>query len=90
MTQLFSYYCFVLHQDLQTINLDEFRYGGTNITAFRLVDPYSQLVQNTVREWTKPTTAADIKVIMKPFRISLKYFLQQPLMFTEQRQLHIY
>ncbi|KAG4074265.1 hypothetical protein HA402_008674 [Bradysia odoriphaga] len=45
--------------DLQTINLDEFRYGGTNITAFRLVDPYSQLVQNTVREWTKPITAAD-------------------------------
>lgn len=38
--------------DLQTIKLDEFKYGGTNITAFRLVDPYSPLVENTVRDWS--------------------------------------
>lgn len=37
--------------DLQTINLDEFKYGGTNITAFRLVDPNSALVQSTMRDW---------------------------------------
>lgn len=39
-------------QDLQTINLDEFKYGGTNITAFRLVDPNNPSVQNAVREWS--------------------------------------
>lgn len=60
---IFSYRFFC--QDLQTINLDEFRYGGTNITAFRLVDPYSQLVQNTVREWTKPNTNADKMVTIE-------------------------
>lgn len=27
------------HQDVETINLEDFRYGGTNITAFRLISP---------------------------------------------------
>lgn len=38
--------------DLQTLDLEEFKYGGTNITAFRLVDPESVVVQNIVSEWT--------------------------------------
>jgi hypothetical protein len=29
--------------------MEDFRYGGTNITAFRLVDPNSPLVQEVVR-----------------------------------------
>lgn len=41
-----------ISQDLQTIKLDEFKYGGTNITAFRLVDPDSKMVQNAVRDWS--------------------------------------
>jgi ionotropic glutamate receptor len=32
--------------------LDEFKYGGTNITAFRLVDPDNLEVQQTVYNWT--------------------------------------
>lgn len=44
--------------DLQTINLDEFKYGGTNITAFRLVDPNNPLVQSTMRDW-QMTAAED-------------------------------
>jgi hypothetical protein len=31
------------------VNLEDFRYGGTNITAFRLVDPNNHLVQEVVR-----------------------------------------
>ncbi|XP_065092491.1 glutamate receptor ionotropic, kainate 2 isoform X2 [Ochlerotatus camptorhynchus] len=38
--------------DLHTINLDEFKYGGTNITAFRLVDPENPEVSQAIRNWT--------------------------------------
>jgi hypothetical protein len=27
------------------VEMEDFKYGGTNITAFRLVDPASELVQ---------------------------------------------
>ncbi len=36
-------------QDLYLVDLEDFRYGGTNITAFRLVDPNNPLVQEVVR-----------------------------------------
>uniref|UniRef100_A0A8D8RHZ1 Glutamate receptor 1 n=1 Tax=Cacopsylla melanoneura TaxID=428564 RepID=A0A8D8RHZ1_9HEMI len=36
--------------DLHTVDLEEFKYGGTNITAFRLVDPESPEVQKVLRE----------------------------------------
>jgi len=38
--------------DLHTVNLEPFQYGGTNITAFRLVDPDNTLVRQTVKNWT--------------------------------------
>lgn len=38
--------------DLHSVDLEEFKYGGTNITAFRLVDPFSSTVQSTIRNWT--------------------------------------
>lgn len=38
--------------DLYTVDLEEFKYGGTNITAFRLVDPDSLEVQQTIHNWT--------------------------------------
>jgi hypothetical protein len=31
------------------VDLEDFRYGGTNITAFRLVDPNNPLVMEVVR-----------------------------------------
>ena len=37
-------YC-QFHQDLHMVELEDFKYGGTNITAFRLVDPNDELVQ---------------------------------------------
>ncbi|CAH1182546.1 unnamed protein product [Phyllotreta striolata] len=37
--------------DLHGVNLEEFKYGGTNITAFRLVDPEGQDVRRIVRDW---------------------------------------
>ncbi|XP_057671940.1 glutamate receptor ionotropic, kainate 2 isoform X1 [Diorhabda carinulata] len=37
--------------DLHGVNLEEFKYGGTNITAFRLVDPDGPEVHKIIRDW---------------------------------------
>ncbi|XP_044738243.1 glutamate receptor ionotropic, kainate 2 isoform X2 [Chrysoperla carnea] len=37
--------------DLHSVDLEEFKYGGTNITAFRLVDPEKPEIQKVVRDW---------------------------------------
>ena len=33
------------------VNMDDFKYGGTNITTFRLVDPNNAMVQDVVKTW---------------------------------------
>lgn len=38
-------------QDLHSVDLEEFKYGGTNITAIRLLDPERADVQRVVRDW---------------------------------------
>lgn len=37
------------------MDLEEFKYGGTNITAFRLVDPDGPDIRKVVREWNVGT-----------------------------------
>ncbi|CAH0586972.1 unnamed protein product [Chrysodeixis includens] len=37
--------------DLHSVDLEEFKYGGTNITAIRLLDPERADVQRVVRDW---------------------------------------
>ena len=33
------------------VNLDDFKYGGTNLTAFRLLDPDRDEVKQVVQDW---------------------------------------
>ena len=33
------------------VDLEEFKYAGTNLTAFRMVDPENEEVRETVRTW---------------------------------------
>ena len=33
------------------MDMEDFKYGGTNITSFRLVDPHNPEVQNVVKSW---------------------------------------
>lgn len=35
------------------MDLEEFKYGGTNITALRLVDPEGSDVKKAVKDWNK-------------------------------------
>ncbi|XP_071449244.1 glutamate receptor ionotropic, kainate 2-like isoform X2 [Hetaerina americana] len=38
-------------EDLHTVDVEEFRFGRTNITGFRMVDPQSTSLQNAVHDW---------------------------------------
>lgn len=42
--------------------MEEFKYGGTNITAFRLVDPDGPEIRRAVRDWTFPPDTKNKKV----------------------------
>ena len=49
MTSYFEY--IVTSLDLHSIDLEDFKFGGSNITAFRLVDPHNpevvEVISNT-------------------------------------------
>ena len=49
MTASYSY--LVTSLDLHTIDLEDFKHGGTNITAFSLLDPHNPRVRSVVRSW---------------------------------------
>ena len=42
MTSYFEY--IVTSLDMHSIDLEDFKFGGTNITAFRIVDPHNSEV----------------------------------------------
>ncbi|KAK8388628.1 hypothetical protein O3P69_020541 [Scylla paramamosain] len=50
MTSYHNY--FITSLDLHTVELEDFRHGGTNITCLRLVDPENPLVQRVMQDWT--------------------------------------
>merc|ERR1719481_2174305 len=43
-----GYFFFLTSLDAHTVNLDDFKYGGTNFTAFRMVDVDKPEVQNVI------------------------------------------
>ena len=49
--QIFFDTTLICLQDLHMVNLDEFKYGGTNLTAFRLLDPERAEVKQVVEDW---------------------------------------
>ena len=68
------------------VELEEFKYGGTNISAYRLVDPELEDVQNVIQDWVLgelrygrkiPFQGKTIKVLQKYFfYLQFKYFLK--------------
>ena len=66
------------------MDLEDFKYGGTNITSFRLVDPLNPEVQEVVKSWTKgekhfpsgtDPTIPYIKV-RRQFNLKLLYYVK--------------
>ncbi len=46
-----SYYYYPSMQDLHMVDLEEFKYGGTNVTAFRLLDPERPELKQVLGDW---------------------------------------
>lgn len=62
-----DYHSFLITSlDLHTVDLEEFKYGGTNITALRLVNPDNSLVQDTIRNWTMEEAKLGKKIEFGP------------------------
>lgn len=57
---------FMFLKDLHGVDLEEFKYGGTNITAFRLVDPETPDVRKIARDWSLGVDSKYKKVDMSP------------------------
>ncbi|KAJ8970837.1 hypothetical protein NQ317_000711 [Molorchus minor] len=62
-----DYHSFLITSlDLHGVDLEEFKYGGTNITAFRLVDPDGSDVRKVVRDWNTGLESKNKKGDLSP------------------------
>jgi hypothetical protein len=57
--------------DLHSVDLEEFKYGGTNITALRLVDPEKPELQKVVRNWVYGELRYGRKLDLPPPRVRI-------------------
>lgn len=57
------------------MDLEEFKYGGTNITALRLVDPDGQEVKRAVKDWNKKGDVILVSCAINPRFVSNREFL---------------
>jgi ionotropic kainate glutamate receptor 2 len=55
--------------DLHSVDLEEFKYGGTNITALRLVDPEDAELQKVVQNWVYGELRYGRKLDLPPPRV---------------------
>ena len=58
--------------DMHLVDLEDFKYGGTNITAFRLVDPARPEVVSVIESWRDsgirlPTKTSALKIKVAEF-----------------------
>ena len=58
------------------VELEDFKWGGTNITALRLINPHHDKVQEVVREWIHGETYFKrlIKFGGKSIRVRIPFF----------------
>jgi glutamate receptor, ionotropic, invertebrate len=65
----------VFYQDLHSVDLEEFKYGGTNITALRLLDPERTDVQRVVRDWVYDEARKGRKLQLGHTSAKVEFFL---------------
>ena len=56
-------------KDLHLVDLEDFKYGGTNITSFRLVDPHNPEVKEVVKSWTLGIGGSKNKINETNFKV---------------------
>ena len=66
------------------VELEDFKYGGTNITALRIVDPDNEAVLNVVQDWVKGEMRFNRKIPFagKTIRVRLPKRIFFSLFFT--------
>ncbi|XP_052126881.1 glutamate receptor ionotropic, kainate 2 isoform X1 [Frankliniella occidentalis] len=74
--------------DLHSVDLEEFKYGGTNITAFRLVDPDKPEVQHAVREWAQGEARHGRKLDMDAAKVKTETALMYDAVHLFAKALH--
>ena len=59
------------------VELEDFKYGGTNISALRIVDPEDEIVLNVVQDWVKGEMRFNRKIPFagKTIRVSESTFI---------------
>lgn len=63
-----------LMQDLHAVDLEDFKHGGTNITAFRLVDPQNSDVENVLKEWNTGDLKSSTGELTSAMRVCSYFF----------------
>ena len=63
------------------VNLDDFKYGGTNLTAFRLLDPDREEVKQVVQDWIFGEMRYGRKLEAHEQTIKVSYFFWDPCFF---------
>ncbi len=55
------------------LDLEDFKYGGANITAFRLVDLHSPRVQEVMHDWSREEEDTGLSPLenSRGFRVSI-------------------
>ena len=56
------------------VELEDFKYGGTNISALRMVDPNDDSVREVVQDWVKGEMRFNRKIPFagKTIRVSIR------------------
>ena len=79
LTSQLAKICFIF-QDLHMVELEDFKYGGTNITALRLVDPAEEKVI-TDKSWDKCWPVSNS--IIKAFSTTVNTFKRLMIMISK-------
>ncbi len=56
------------------MDLEEFKYGGANITAFRLVNLHSEMVTEVMQDWSREQENTGLSPLenSRGFRVSIE------------------
>ncbi|XP_077295100.1 kainate-type ionotropic glutamate receptor subunit 1D isoform X2 [Arctopsyche grandis] len=74
--------------DLHSVDLDEFKYGGTNITAFRLLDPEKPEIQRVVKDWVYGEARLGRKLQLGPTSVKTETALMYDAVHLFAKALH--
>ncbi|CAB0010882.1 unnamed protein product, partial [Nesidiocoris tenuis] len=86
---LIKIFSFVLLQDAHTVEFGDFKFGPTNITTLRLMDPQKHMVQATVHDWIFGEKQQGRKLRITPDTVKSSSALMYDAVILYAQALHI-